>query len=410
MAAIPLKRYNLEGPQVEPGAGYWTYYGKRIEVVNVQSLEDRTIPEFSTDEGKIESDLIELGHLADLRSTQDAIAGEFTGPDGVLRDRKGPSVFLSLRPHPIGSVIDLDPSLQTPTTCIEDQCEPREALVRTGEQLARLFENETPGLLHRHALNCLLFGRPVSPPRQARIWMALDVTIYSALLGAWHFKWANRVGRTASPDFSRSYIERPYTYEARRAKQQNDSPRFDVLYDYPVEDDGSGSQGNRLCPSGFPSPGTPRHPAYPSGHSTYSAAASELLAKFFPPARGELEKLADNIGTARLWAGVHWRQDHDAGAQLGKVIAQKVWDQLQEDPIMPLVGMRPVDPCDESLRPPSFGALNRVETTRRRGSADPDQDIIPKPDPKLRPFALSANSGAVAADYPERETDIRPEE
>lgn len=409
MAAIPLERYNLEGPQVEPGAGYWTYYGKRIEVVNVQSLNDGTILPFSTDPEQVESDLLELSHLAGLRREKDAIAGTFTGPDGVLRERKEPSVFLSLRPQPVGSVIDLEPALQTPTTSIEDQCEPRQALVRTGEELARLFENETPGLLHRHALNCLLFGRLVSPPRQARIWMALDVTIYSALLGAWHFKWANRVDGTARPDFSRSYIERPYTYEARRAKQENDSPRFEVLYDFPVEDDGGGSQGNRLCPSGFPSPGTPRHPAYPSGHSTYSAAASELLARFFPPARGELEKLADNIGAARLWAGVHWRQDHDAGAQLGKVIAGKVWDQLLEDPIMPLVGMPPLDPCDGALRPPSFGALNRVETVRRRGPADPNQDTIPEPDPKLRPFAFSANGGAAAANYPEREVDIVPE-
>ena len=47
------------------------------------------------------------------------------------------------------------------------------------------------------------------------------------------------------------------------------------------------------------SPGTPRHPAYPSGHSTYSGAASEILSFFFPDYRADLDRLADNIGIAR---------------------------------------------------------------------------------------------------------------
>jgi len=60
----------------------------------------------------------------------------------------------------------------------------------------------------------------------------------------------------------------------------------------------------------FPTPGTPRHPAYPSGHSTYSAAAAFTLIAFFPQYAEDLLRLADNTGVARLWAGVHWRSDH----------------------------------------------------------------------------------------------------
>jgi membrane-associated phospholipid phosphatase len=57
--------------------------------------------------------------------------------------------------------------------------------------------------------------------------------------------------------------------------------------------------------SSFPTPGTPRHPAYPSGHSTYSAAAAFTLIAFFPQYAEDLLRLADNTGVARLWAGVH---------------------------------------------------------------------------------------------------------
>jgi membrane-associated phospholipid phosphatase len=53
----------------------------------------------------------------------------------------------------------------------------------------------------------------------------------------------------------------------------------------------------------FPTPGTPRHPAYPSGHSTYSAAAAFTLIAFFPQYAEDLLRLADNTGVARLWAG-----------------------------------------------------------------------------------------------------------
>jgi hypothetical protein len=80
-------------------------------------------------------------------------------------------------------------------------------------------------------------------------------------------------------------------------------------------------------------PGTPRHPAYPSGHSTYSAAASEILAYFFPQHRNQLERLADNIGVARLWAGVHWRSDHTFGQRLGRFVARLIIQQLELTPV-----------------------------------------------------------------------------
>jgi hypothetical protein len=80
--------------------------------------------------------------------------------------------------------------------------------------------------------------------------------------------------------------------------------------------------------SSFPTPGTPRHPAYPSGHSTYSAAATFTLIAFFPQYAEDLLRLADNTGVARLWAGVHWRTDHTFGQLVGRAVAELIVNQL----------------------------------------------------------------------------------
>jgi hypothetical protein len=195
-------------------------------------------------------------------------------------------------------------------------------VIKTGRELARYFESETPGLAHRLALNYLLPTTNWSPPRQALVWMALDVAIYSALAAAWYYKW-----RAPGPRVSR----RPRPIEC--------DYRVSVLYNRAVDCDGDADGERRTMP--MPSPGTPRHPAYPSGHSTYSAAASEVLSYFFPDYAGEFDDLADNAGLARLWAGIHWRSDHTGGQLLGRFVAQRVIAQLRNS-----CATAPPDPCD----------------------------------------------------------------
>jgi membrane-associated phospholipid phosphatase len=68
--------------------------------------------------------------------------------------------------------------------------------------------------------------------------------------------------------------------------------------------------------------GVPNHPSYPSGHSCTSGAASEVLAILFPDARDQVRDLADAIGIARLWGGVHYRFDVEVGLTLGRTVAQ----------------------------------------------------------------------------------------
>jgi len=204
--------------------------------------------------------------------------------------------------------------------------------------------------------------------------MTLDVTIYSALMAAWHYKWANIANQQKDDD--RIFRERPSEYVARTKVRRNGNGtpwKLQVLYDRRVDDDGAGD-GTLLCsdPNVF-SPGTPRHPAFPSRHSTYSAAASAILSYFFPDQKTELERLADNIGVARLWAGVHWRQDHIAGQQLRRAVAELVREQLQDDPVVKAPDGPPV-PCDQTTAP----NLDQVKQMAR-GSGSSDQDVIPPP-------------------------------
>jgi hypothetical protein len=65
-------------------------------------------------------------------------------------------------------------------------------------------------------------------------------------------------------------------------------------------------------------------------------AASEILAYFFPEYTSELDDLADNVGMARLWAGVNFRSDHEAGIRLGRAVARLVIGQLEAQEVLPL--------------------------------------------------------------------------
>lgn len=67
--------------------------------------------------------------------------------------------------------------------------------------------------------------------------------------------------------------------------------------------------------------GLPNHPSYPSGHSCTSGGASEVLAILFPDAQKQVRDLADAIGIARFWGGVHYKFDVNVGLTLGRTVA-----------------------------------------------------------------------------------------
>lgn len=118
-----------------------------------------------------------------------------------------------------------------------------------------------------------------------------------------------------------------------------------------------GDQGSYLLSQAYPE-GSPLHPAYASGHSTYIGAGVTVLKAFYadfpiinpqvpstatlPQSYGgtlmmfdELDKLASNVGVGRLFAGVHYRSDHDHAVRLGELMALRTlqdWSRLYNEP------------------------------------------------------------------------------
>jgi hypothetical protein len=56
--------------------------------------------------------------------------------------------------------------------------------------------------------------------------------------------------------------------------------------------------------------------------------------------RGELDKLATNIGMGRCFAGIHWRSDIDEGLRLGEDVAIRVLREVRLTTHEPFGGFR----------------------------------------------------------------------
>ena len=68
---------------------------------------------------------------------------------------------------------------------------------------------------------------------------------------------------------------------------------------------------------------TPPHPSYPSAHSCSSGALAGVLAATFPSEAGRLAAIAEESSLSRLYAGIHYRFDMEAGLALGRAVAAK---------------------------------------------------------------------------------------
>jgi membrane-associated phospholipid phosphatase len=69
--------------------------------------------------------------------------------------------------------------------------------------------------------------------------------------------------------------------------------------------------------------GLPPHPSYPSAHSCASGAFTTVLAHAFPSERRRLAEVAQEASLSRLYAGIHYRFDMEAGLALGRKVARK---------------------------------------------------------------------------------------
>ncbi len=91
---------------------------------------------------------------------------------------------------------------------------------------------------------------------------------------------------------------------------------------------------------------TPNFPDYVSGHSTFSGAASQVLARFYgdnvpfsttsplPELAGvtrsftRFSQAAEEAGRSRIYGGIHWESSNQAGLRVGRSIGDWVFDRF----------------------------------------------------------------------------------
>jgi hypothetical protein len=86
----------------------------------------------------------------------------------------------------------------------------------------------------------------------------------------------------------------------------------------------------------------PCFPSYPSAHGTLSGAGAEVLRRLYGEAGhaitlsnpavptivlhyGSFKQITDDISDARVYGGIHFRTDQDAGARLGRAVGAEVY-------------------------------------------------------------------------------------
>lgn len=75
-------------------------------------------------------------------------------------------------------------------------------------------------------------------------------------------------------------------------------------------------------PSIVPAVRVPHHPSYVSGHAVFSATAATILGARFPKRSAALWQMAEEAARSRVYAGIHYRFDGDAGLTMGRQVGE----------------------------------------------------------------------------------------
>ena len=78
----------------------------------------------------------------------------------------------------------------------------------------------------------------------------------------------------------------------------------------------------------FPQPG---HPSYPSAHGCFSGAIARVIGRLFPDFAEIMEARAVEAAESRLWSGIHYRSDLDAGLSIGRKVGDLIMQQAAND-------------------------------------------------------------------------------
>jgi hypothetical protein len=122
------------------------------------------------------------------------------------------------------------------------------------------------------------------PPRAARAYALPFVTLYDVAIACWEAK---------------------YTYWAIRPFQ--------------------------LDPEVKPVFTTPNHPSYPAAHACLSIAMARMMGYVFPRDADTFATLGERAAESRVWAGIHYRSDINAGRQLAIAVADKIIERAKND-------------------------------------------------------------------------------
>ena len=123
-----------------------------------------------------------------------------------------------------------------------------------------------------------------NPPRAARAYAILTITGYDSMVACWDGK---------------------YTYWAIRPFQLDATTK--TLFT------------------------TPNHPSYPSAHACVSGGNAGALSYLFPQDAASFQAQAAEAAESRIWSGIHFRSDINAGLALAQKVTQAVVDRVQQD-------------------------------------------------------------------------------
>ncbi|HUQ27838.1 MAG TPA: vanadium-dependent haloperoxidase, partial [Usitatibacter sp.] len=151
-------------------------------------------------------------------------------------------------------------------------------------------------------------------------------------------KWNDGAG-TATPPGHWNAIAAEYVRDARMSEVR--AARTFALLNMAMHDVAVGCwdtkmknfnpRPSQLDPSIKTMIGLPNFPAYPSGHSTFSAAAATTLGAIFPQASATFNAMAEEAGVSRLYGGIHYPSDIREGKAHGTRIGAWVLNYFKAD-------------------------------------------------------------------------------
>jgi hypothetical protein len=77
----------------------------------------------------------------------------------------------------------------------------------------------------------------------------------------------------------------------------------------------------------------PNHPSYPAAHACISTAAGQTLAGLFPRDAEALRALGKQAADSRMWAGIHFPSDVEAGRVIGEAVANQAVVRASDVPM-----------------------------------------------------------------------------